>query len=268
MSKAVATKPDDQTAVLKEFFGKFNPDLPVTPENLRMVTEQIEIIGQWCGTVERIGLVERGKRLLWLKANMDHGEWLPLLERLRVPVRSAQRWMAEAKYVEDHGQMRQIGAFGATGVSHFTEEEAGELDADDLADPTKPAPLPRKTLERQLLALEKKVESLLKRDTKHQEEILALEEQRRTADEASDPGSIDLKRKPTQTALLRLLLAATSAAGHLQKVEDDALAVEFAADPVQFAGLIGRIQAVIEFDIVEKHGHRCGANVQAMIQED
>lgn len=155
---------------LAQFLGRFDMDLAPTPENVELVTQQVEVIGRMIDAMHGVGAVERGKRLIWLKAKVEHGAWLPLLERLRLPSRSAQRWMAEARYAMEHGQRRRLAHPDSSGASHFDEAEAAEFDADDLADPSKPLPLSRKQLE-------VRDQAHRKRDAAKEETILKLQEE-------------------------------------------------------------------------------------------
>jgi len=236
-TKALAAV-DQTAAAMRDFLGRFDMDLEATPENVEMVTQQVEVIGGMIDAMNSVGLVERGKRMIWLKARVGHGEWLPLLERLQVPARTAQRWMAEARYALEYG-MRRLAHLPAPGGGAFDEADAADLDADDLADPKKPAPRPRGELERDLKRLAKRLTARDKREEALQREIEALEGRLERAE-----ASRDEDETPEEYPLRRLLAKAVLTVGRVGVVYTEEASREDLAEEIRagaIASLLSRL---------------------------
>jgi len=230
---------------LKELLGRFDMEMPLTAENLDRVSCDLVILDGIQRKVDEFTVVEKGKRFLWLKKTMQHGQWKAHLAANypSLSYRSIAWWMAEAKYYLEHGRRKCAALpFSGNGPAGFTEEEADELDADDLADPSKPAPTPRKDLEKALLGLTKKVDTLIARDSKHQGRILELEASLRDARDEQDPFKADNDRKPVRTALIRALLAVGFAATKFGQATDEDLKAEDADHKGQLSGLVSQVQ--------------------------
>jgi len=239
--KGLSPSDGQDLAGMQEFLGRFGMDLEATPANVRMVTEQVEMIGRMIDAMNSVGLVERGKRMIWLKASVGHGQWLPLLDRLRVPARTAQWWMAEARYAMEH-QMRKPAHLISAGGGAFDEDEGDELDADDLADPRKKAPKPRKELENEVSRLKRRLEAREKREARLQDQIDELAERLARAAKARDPDEVT-DDAPCRSALAKAVLTLGRTEVFLWREVDPAVLIdEMASGPV-LLNLLMRIDA-------------------------
>jgi hypothetical protein len=201
---------EPHNASLASFLGKFDMSMDVSPETIQMVTEQVHVIGRMSDAMQEVCFVERGKRFIWLKAKLDHGEWLGHLKThfAEIPGRTIRWWMAEARYTIEHGRRKlaMIATMGQ-GVANFDDSDGEDLSADDLADPAKPAPKPRAELEALVLRLEKRLKAREVRDENFQEQIEELEARVKAEQRKKDPDETDEENCPIKTALLRGLLA-------------------------------------------------------------
>ena len=213
---------------VRDFFSQFDDGQEPTVEQIRETVDQVHAVGRMVGVIQTEFVVQAGRRLLWLKRVTGHGTWQGLLKAYfpNLPLRTAQWWMAEARYFLEHGHRKneRVALLGA-GARAFDEDEAGELDADDLADPKKPAPRPRKELEadvgrleRRLAARDKREESLLKR-------IDDLEARRDRDAKARDPDEIS-DETPIRAAMAKAVLSAGRAVVVLREAETEDLVKE------------------------------------------
>jgi hypothetical protein len=211
-SKALATvEGEGRNASLASFLDKFDMSMPFTPENVQKVTDRFHFVSRMHAAVGEICVVDHGKGFIWLKAGMKHGEWLDYLKTNcpAIPLRTVQWWMAEARYTIEHGHRRnaQAALLGQQSGAHFDDTDEEGLSADDLADPSKPAPKPRSELEAMLARLEKRLEARDKREEKLLEQVQGLEARLKVAERKKDPDEIDEENTPIKSALLKALLA-------------------------------------------------------------
>lgn len=248
-------------AALAEFLGRFDMAIEPTPENVRMVTEQIQVIDRMHAAMEEVTVIERGKRFLWLKAGLKHGQFLDHLRTHfpSLPKRTIQWWMAEARYVMEHGvrQKRSAALLLTQGAAHFAEGDGEELDADDLADPSKPAPLPRLELENRLQRLEKRLFARDRREEKLLEQIASLENRLREERQRKDPDGQD-ERTPIKTALNRALLALGRALVLLDEAEAQGKRIAADCPPLVLATVTSQLKTK-----ADRLGEFCGREVLA-----
>jgi hypothetical protein len=251
-------------AALVQDIRTFSMDLPATPDNIEAVAQQVSAIGQMTTALRAVSAIESGKRLIWLKRTVEHGAWLPLLERLGIKERTAQWQMAEARlYIERGGKRGALLLKGATRA--FTEAgDAEDLDPDDLADPSKPAPVPRNVLQRQLLRLQKQVESLQERDEKAQIQVRELQDTLKAREDSSL--GAEIRRSPVKYKLIQAQLLLGQADQGLRDLSDEDLLKDFDGQVLQYRGVLRAIQEVVD-GIMMEHGMRCGAKIQAHVEE-
>lgn len=237
-----------QSASIREFLGKFDMSMEPTPENVEMTMQQIEIIGRMVHAMDEVGLVERGKRFIYLKTTMQHGQWEKCLkERFgMIPARTIRWWMAEARYFMEHGR-RKTAALPFSGqiAAGFTDADGEELDADDLADPTKPAPLPRSELENRLQRLEKRLSARDRREEKLLEQVASLENRLREEKARRDPDAME-EQAPIKTALLKTTLSLGRAIVLMDEYRQEGRAISADCSPRLLASLTSRIRTTSE----------------------
>jgi hypothetical protein len=202
---------EERNASLASFLGKFDMSMPFTPENLQMVTEQAQVTIRLHGAMEQVCVVAHGKHFIWMKAGLKHGAWAEHLKTYfsGIPVRTIQRWMAEARYYMEYGKRKcaNVALLDAPNMAHFGEDEGEDLDADDLADPSKPAPKPRVDLEYRIGQLETRLKAADKNREKLLNERDDIARRLRDAERKKDPDEIDEENTPIKSALLKALLA-------------------------------------------------------------
>jgi len=243
--KALARQAPAVPPEVRDFFSQFDDGQEPTVERIREVVDQVHAVGRMVGVIQTEFVVQAGRRLLWLKRVTGHGSWGALLKAYfpNLPLRTAQWWMAEARYFLEHGHRKneRVALLGA-GVRAFDEDEVEELDADDLADPKKPAPRPRKELEadvgrleRRLAARDKREESLLKR-------IDDLEVRRDRDAKARDPD--EAGGNPIREAMAKAVLSAGRAVVVLREADKEDLVQELRDGAA--ASLSSRLQSAAQ----------------------
>jgi len=210
-NKALATAEGGaENASLASFLGKFDMSIPFTPENVQLATERIQIVGRMHAAISEICVVDHGKVFIWFKAGMTHGEWEKHLKDhfSMIPARTIRWWMAEARYFMEYGSRKTaICRFAGQDVAGFGDQDGDELDADDLADPHKPAPKPRSELEYRIGQLEKRLDADKKREEKLLNERDYLARRLQAEESKRDPDAMDEVNCPIKTTLLAGLLA-------------------------------------------------------------
>ena len=255
-----------EAGTLKAFLGRFDMEMAPTPENVRAVTEQIQVIGEMQAAMESVTLVERGKRFIWLKANMQHGEWAEHIKKhfSGIPVRSIQRWMAEARYYSEHGQKRQLAHLNAPGMAHFDDDDGEGFSADDLADPSVPAPLPRKDLENEVIRQEKRLEAHAKREEKLLESIQSLE-RRLAAERANKDPDEAVGSAPIKMAMAKSALCLSRVVGLLDEADANAMPIEADCPARVFTSFASRLVSNVE--VIKDRAYKMTRDVIAAAQE-
>ncbi|HUX16066.1 MAG TPA: hypothetical protein VMW52_06305, partial [Phycisphaerae bacterium] len=208
---------------------------------------QVHLVGRMVGVIESEFVVQAGRRLLWLRQATHHGSWGEFLAAYfpDLPDRTARYWMAEARYYLEHGRRKTATlAVLPAGGCRFEGDEADELDADDLADPRKPAPKPRKELESDVARLHKRLAARDRREESLQREIEALEGRLERAEKARDEDET-----PEEWPLRRLLAKAVLTVGRVgvvyaEEATPEDLAAEIRAGAIP--SLLSRLHQATE----------------------
>ena len=194
--------------LMREFFSPVDLDAKLDDKGILEVVDRVHVGLHMAGTIAGQVVVHGGQWLILLKRNLPHGAWSEFLARYfpDLPARTAQRWMAEAKYYLERGQRKSatLALLSASGGA-FDEDEGGELDADDLADPRKKAPKPRKELENEVSRLKRRIDARDKRETSLQDQIDDLKDRLARAGKAQDPDEVS-DDAPCRSAMAKAVL--------------------------------------------------------------
>lgn len=121
-----AREDDGEGAILARDFG-MNGQPPAEDRPLDLLTEEILFYKRQAGGA----IIEIGKRLLEAKAQLGHGEWLPLLrEKVDISERSAQNFMRLAREYSKSADIADLGASKALALLALPETERAEFAAE------------------------------------------------------------------------------------------------------------------------------------------
>ena len=249
---------------MPELFRGFDESLAWTPENVQSVVEKVAGGARFVGVIATDFVLWGGRALLWMRRHVDHGDWLPFLQEHfpRLPPRTAQRWMAEAKYCERHGRRK------CATLSHFGDDDPAlddpELD-ERLADPEAEVES-YADLRRERDRLKKQKAALINRDVQSQEALREREDEITRLKEG-DPWEAERKRCPIRFLLARAQLAVGEAAGLIAQATEAELVRQGDGDVRVLGATLSAIQRAVEELIIE-HKHRLGGSVESHADGD
>ena len=95
--------------LMREFFSPVDLDAKLDERGILEVVDRVHVGLHMAGTIAGQVVVHGGQWLILLKRNLPHGDWAGFLARHfpELPLRTAQRWMAEAKHYLEHGQRKR-----------------------------------------------------------------------------------------------------------------------------------------------------------------